>query len=139
NHLHGGKVGFDRRLWQGQVVETEQGTAVRFSTITPDGDEGYPGEVYVAVTYRFTPSNELVIDYLATAADDTILNITQHSYFNLAGQSDGSILDHTLQINADFYTPVDKTLIPTGEILTVKGTPFDFTEAKPIGRHIEAK
>ncbi len=138
NHLHGGDVGFDNLLWKGQVVETDQGKAVRFSIISPDGDEGYPGEVYVAVTYRFTQDNELVIDYLATAADDTIFNISQHSYFNLAGQGDGSILDHTLKINADFYTPVSKSLIPTGEILAVKGTPFDFTEAKPIGRDINA-
>lgn len=137
NHLHGGKVGFDKLVWQGQVVETGQGTGVRFSTISPDGDEGYPGEVYVAVTYVFTPKNELVIDYLATASDDTIFNISQHSYFNLAGQGDGSILDHRLQINADFYTPVNKSLIPTGEILAVKGTPFDFTEAKPIDRDIK--
>lgn len=138
NHLHGGDLGFDNLLWKGQVVETEQGDGVRFSIITPDGDEGYPGELYVAVTYVFTPENELIIDYLATAADDTIVNISQHSYFNLAGQDDGSILDHTLKINADFYTPVTKTLIPTGEILSVKATPFDFTEAKPIGRDIKA-
>ena len=138
NHLHGGDLGFDNLLWKGQVVETEQGDGVRFSIIAPDGDEGYPGELYVAVTYVFTPENELIIDYLATAADDTIVNISQHSYFNLAGHGDGSILDHTLKINADFYTPVTKTLIPTGEILSIKATPFDFTEAKPIGRDIKA-
>ncbi len=139
NHLHGGNVGFDKLLWDGQVLETDQGPAVRFSIISPDADEGYPGEIYVAVTYRFTQDNELVIDYLATAADDTIFNISQHSYFNLAGHDDGSILEHTLKINADFYTPVTKSLIPTGEILAVKGSPFDFTKAKPIGRDIKEK
>jgi aldose 1-epimerase len=138
NHLHGGEVGFDKLLWKGQVLETEQGPGVRLSTIAADGDEGYPGELYVSVTYTFTQNNELVIDYLATAADDTVFNVSQHSYFNLAGHDDGSILDHTLKINADFYTPVTKSLIPTGEILAVRGTPLDFTEAKPIGRDIKA-
>ncbi|MCP8900964.1 aldose epimerase family protein [Gilvimarinus xylanilyticus] len=139
NHLHGGNLGFDKLLWDGQVVETDLGTGVRFSTVSDDGDEGYPGQLFVAVTYVFTDDNALEINYQSSAVDDTVVNLSQHSYFNLAGQGDGSILDHTLQINADFYTPVDRTLIPTGEILSVKQTPFDFTQPKPIGRDIKAK
>ena len=137
NHLHGGDVGLDKRVWEGQIVTTDQGEAVRFSTVLKDGDEGYPGELFLAVTYHFTDDNELVIDYQASAVDDTVINISQHSYFNLAGQGDESILDHTLQINAHFYTPVNKTLIPTGEVLAVEDTPFDFTRAKRIGRDID--
>ncbi|BFM19806.1 aldose epimerase family protein [Gilvimarinus japonicus] len=136
NHLHGGNVGFDKLLWNGSVVDTEDGPGVRFSTISSDQDEGYPGELYVSVTYVFTADNQLIIDYLASASDDTVVNISQHSYFNLAGQGDGSILGHTLKINADFYTPVTKSLIPTGEILSVSGTPFDFNTSKSIGRDI---
>lgn len=138
NHMHGGKMGFDKLLWKGQIVETEQGAAVRFSMVTPAGDERYPGEAYVTVTYTFTQENELIVDYLIAAADDTIINVTQHSYFNLGGHDKGSILDHTLKINADFYTPVTRDLIPTGEILTARGTPLDFSDAKVIGRDIDA-
>lgn len=136
NSLHGGLVGFDKRMWQGEIVETGNGPGVRFTMTSPDGDQGYPGEMDVTVTYAFNDRNELTVDYAATTSEPTVVNLSQHSYFNLAGQASGSVLDHVLRINADATTPVDDTLIPTGEIAPVEGTPFDFRQPKPIGRDI---
>ena len=136
NHLHGGVKGFDKVLWTGQVVEDKRGTAVAFSRTSPDGEEGYPGNLKVRVTYVLTDDNSLIVDYEATTDKATPVNLTQHSYFNLAGEGTGDILGHELTINADRYTPVDGTLIPTGELAPVAGTPFDFRKATAIGARI---
>lgn len=137
NHLHGGIKGFDKVVWKASPVRTRQGVGVRLTYRSRDGEEGYPGTVLVTVTYTLTDANELRIDYLARTTKKTILNLTHHSYFNLAGT--GDILEHRLRINADLFTPVDRTLIPTGEIRSVKGTPLDFTRPTPIGARIEQK
>lgn len=138
NSLHGGEVGFDKRIWRGEEVATAEGPGVRFTLVSPDGEEGYPGEVTTSVTYVWTEANALIVDFRATTTAATPFNVAQHSYWNLAGANAASILDHELRIVADAYTPVDATLIPTGEIASVAGTPFDFRVAKPIGRDIGA-
>lgn len=136
--LHGGPDGFSNRLWDASRVETENGPAVRFTLESPDGDQGFPGEVTVSISYQWTDDYQLIADYEATTTKPTVINLTQHSYFNLAGAGSGDILDHLLTINADFFTFATPDNLPTGEILSVRGTPFDFTEAKPIGRDIES-
>ena len=135
NHLHGGVKGFDKVVWEMQRVAGKN--AVTFSRTSPDREEGYPGNLAVRVTYELTDANELIVDYFATTDNATPVNLTQHSYFNLAGEGAGDILGHQLSINADRYTPVDATLIPTGELASVEGTPFDFRQSTAIGARID--
>jgi aldose 1-epimerase len=139
NHLHGGTIGFDKVVWDAKPVVGSGWTGVELSYLAKDGEEGYPGNLQTNVTYKWSDSNELTVEYSATTDKATPLNLTQHSYFNLAGEGSGDILGHELMINAKHYTPVDATLIPTGEIADVADTPFDFTTAKPIGRDIAAE
>jgi aldose 1-epimerase len=136
NHLHGGNKGFDKKVWKAKVVKTKQGEGVRFSCQSADGEEGYPGNMDVAVTYTLTEDNALRLDYEARTDKATPVNLSNHTYFNLGGQGSGDILDQVMMFAADEYTPVDDTLIPTGEIAPVKGTPLDFTTPTPIGKRI---
>ena len=137
NHLHGGVIGFDKVVWTMQASPARDGEAVKLTYLSKDKDEGYPGNLQITVTYTLTNLNELKVDYLATTDKATPVNLTQHTYFNLKGEGEGDILDHELMLNAEAYTPTDAGAIPTGEIAPVKGTPFDFTTAKPIGRDIK--
>ena len=134
NHLHGGLQGFDKVVWQARPVAVNNGVAVLFSYVSRDGEEGYPGTMTATVTYTLTDRDELRLDYTARTDKATPVNLTNHSYWNLAGE--GDILGHCLELRAHRYTPVDDTLIPTGEIAPVKGTPMDFTRLHPIGDHL---
>lgn len=137
NSLHGGIKGFDKVVWKAKTAEVDDGSAIELTYLSPDGEENYPGNLNVTVRYTLTDKNELKIDYHATTDKETILNLTNHSYFNLAGQAAGSVLNHLAMINADEFTPVNEHLIPTGERRRVAGTPFDFRKLEPIGKHID--
>ncbi|MBL87541.1 MAG: galactose-1-epimerase [Winogradskyella sp.] len=138
NHLHGGVNGFDRVIWTAEPMENENGSALKLSYKSKDGEEGYPGNLDVEVIYTLTNDNEVEVSYKAATDKATVVNLTQHAYFNLTGDFSKDILNHDVVIAADAYLPVDKTLIPTGEIRNVEGTPFDFTSAKKIGKDINA-
>ncbi len=135
NSLHGGKRGFDKVLWTARPLGPQ---SLGLTYLSKDGEEGYPGNLSVTVVYTLTDNNELKIDYTATTDKDTVLNLTNHSYFNLAGQGQGDVLAHQITINASRFTPVDKGLIPTGELRAVAGTPFDFRQPHAIGERIGA-
>jgi aldose 1-epimerase len=136
NHLHGGITGFSKIVWD---VVKYTSNSVKLHYLSPDGDEGYPGNLKVDVTYTLTDDNELRLDFQATTDKTTIVNLAGHTYFNLAGEGSGDILSQELMINGTFFTPTDDTNIPTGEILNVKGTPMDFTALKKIGKDIDQK
>lgn len=136
NHLHGGPTGFDRRVWKAEPREATNGSSVKFTYRSKDGEEGYPGNLDVTVLYTLTTGNEVTIDYTATTDKKTVCNLTNHTYWNLGGPQSGQVLDTVLMVNADKYLEVDDTLIPTGKLLDVKGTPLDFTKPKPIGADI---
>ncbi|MGC1413855.1 MAG: aldose epimerase family protein [Candidatus Acidiferrum sp.] len=136
NSLHGGQIGFNRRVWKAEELKDKDGAAVRFSYLSKDGEENYPGNLKVSVTYTLTNTDELKLQYSAETDKDTVLNLTNHSYFNLSGTDTGTILKYILYINADKYTPVDSTLIPTGKIESVVGTPLDFLKPTEIGARI---
>lgn len=138
NHIHGGgEKRFDKVAWKGHPFQNNEGVGVRFTHLSKDGEEGFPGNLDCTVTYTLTNENELQIRYKATTDKPTIVNMTNHSYFNLAGAGNGDVLRHQMMINADRYTPADRALIPTGDIANVKNTPLDFTEPWTIGSRIE--
>jgi aldose 1-epimerase len=134
NHLHGG---FNKRVWTAKDVSSIAGQALELTYLSKDGEEGFPGNLPVKVVYTLTDQNELKIDYSATTDKDTVLNLTNHAYFDLAGQGNGDILQQQIMIKADRFTPIDATSIPTGELRSVKGTPFDFTNSTAIGARID--
>jgi len=138
NALHGGLRGFDKALWQARSFHAPGEAGVIFIYRSKDGEEGYPGNLDTTVTYTLTDRNELVFDYQATTDKATPVNLTQHTYFNLAGDGSGDVLGHELTLNADRFTPVDKTMIPTGELRSVRGTPLDFSQPTAIGSRINA-
>ncbi|MBM3980971.1 MAG: galactose mutarotase [Planctomycetes bacterium] len=135
--LHGGKEGFDKKLWRGEASLTATGPSVKFTYTSPDGEEGYPGRLSVTLSYTLTDNNEIVIDYRATTDKTTICNLAHHTYFNLAGHGSGDIKGHEATFAAKNYTPGDDTLIPTGKIEPVANTPFDFTKPKAMGKDLE--
>lgn len=137
NHLHGGKIGFDRHLWTATCGGLPEEPSVTFSRRSPDGEEGYPGNLDIAVTYTFLPDDSVRIDYRASTDAPTIVNLTNHAYFNLGGHAHGTVHDHRVKLNAALYLPKDNAItIPTGEIASVAGTPFDFRESRVLGAHI---
>ena len=137
NHLHGGNVGFDRKFWEATPVEGICEDSLILKYTSPDGEEGYPGTLKVMVTYTWTDENELIIRYEAVSDKDTLCNLTNHSYFNLEGEGNGNVLDHTFEINADTFTVGDSELIPTGEQRDVTGTNFDFRNPVRLGDVID--
>jgi aldose 1-epimerase len=138
NHLHGGVKGFDKVAWSGEPITAADGPGVAFTYTSRDGEEGYPGTLKVRVAYTLNDRDELTVDYHATSDKPTHVNLSQHSYFNLSG-GDRNILDHTLTINAERFTPVDDTLIPTGDLASLAGTPLDFRKPTAIGARIDDK
>lgn len=137
NHLHGGEVGFDAVVWKAEELKTDKSAGVKFSYTSKDGEEGYPGKLDTTVTYSLTQDNQLVIEYEAKAEKPTVVNLTNHCYWNLGGAGSGDILKHELMIAADKYLPIDATSIPTGELADVAGTAMDFTKSTPIGARID--
>ena len=139
NHLHGGVKGFDKQVWEvTQEINDGNEVGIELHYLSPDGDQNYPGNLDVYVIYTLTDKNEIRMDYRATTDAPTIVNLTNHTYWNLSGEGEGAIYDHILRINADQYTPVDETLIPTGEITPVEGTPLDFRKSKPLADGIRS-
>lgn len=136
NHLHGGLVGFDKVVWDAEEIRNEAEIGIRLTYLSKDGEEGYPGNLRTTVTYLLNDQNELAIVYEATTDQPTVVNLTNHAYFNLAGEGSGNILNHEVMINADRYTAVSADLIPTGELVSVKGTAMDFSAPKKIGAEI---
>jgi aldose 1-epimerase len=137
NHIHGGRNGFQKLVWDASPIESKGSVGVRLTLTRPDGDEGYPGRLDVVMTYELNNENELKLDYRATTDKPTVVNLTNHAYWNLAGAGSGDVLHHTLMIGADHYLPADGQKIPTGEIRSVKGTVMDFTEPHKIGSRIK--
>jgi aldose 1-epimerase len=139
NTLHGGVKGLDKVVWKAEPFERPGEAGIVLTYVSPDGDQGFPGTLSARVTYTLTDRNEWAIDYHATTDKTTVVNLTQHTYFNLAGEGSGPVLDHQLTLHADRYTPVDAKLIPTGELASVEGTPFDFRTPHAIGERINAE
>ena len=137
NHLHGGDAGFDKQVWQGKAVETDEAVGVEFTRRSADGEEGYPGNLDVKVVYTLTKKDELKVEFTATTDKATPCNLTNHNYWNLAGAGSGTIEEHEVQIESDKYLSVDDTLIPTGELADVKGTPLDFTTPHKLGERLK--
>ena len=136
NTLHGGPNGWYSKVWNAEIIKNSKQPAVKFTYVSPDMEEGFPGTVNISVTYTWTNKNEIIIDYAASTDKKTVINVTNHAYFNLHGAGKGYIFDQILTLKASKYTPLNETKIPTGEILPVKGTPYDFTEPHPIGYKI---
>ncbi len=137
NNLHGGKIGFDKKIWAAQMIDAEEPSLI-LTLHSPDGDEGFPGNLDVKVTYTLTEDNAISIHYEGVCDADTVLNMTNHSYFNMNGHASGSVDNHTLWIDSDFYTPNSDECMPWGEVLSVKGTPFDFTQNTKMSEHFSS-
>lgn len=137
NSLHGGNIGFDKKIWDAEAIDGAEPMLI-LTLISPDGDEGFPGQLKIKVVYSFTENNALKIEYTAVSDKDTVVNLTNHAYFNLAGHESGPVDSQMLQINSSFYTPNDHECMPTGEVHSVAGTPFDFRTPKPIGSDIDS-
>lgn len=137
NQLHGGLEGFDKKIWEAEITKEDGQESLRLRYISPDMEENYPGNLDVTVTYTLNDNNELVIDYRAVSDKDTVVNLTNHAYFNLSGHDSGTIHHHQLMINAKRFTPISDEWLPTGEIREVAGTPFDFTEMRTIGKGLQ--